>query len=303
MKAGLASIAAAITIMIVVLLTYNSVMLAVASILGLEGTRVYQEYLRARFTFRGVYGIPVLVDRGSMTALTLSITLASTPLTIYATRRYRELREYEEQLVNLLLILPGMLAASNSAADALTRAARALRPPFSRLIEKAAYAYRVSGDLDRAMSLSLETPDVPPRVRVVARSIVVAAKAGGRIHVVLARLASYLEATRRPKRLAESRLAEYKLIAVLAVLAYAATAGATIALISKASNVKLPMMTVSVDIDVLTGLFYYSLLIIAVGSAIVIARVIYDYTPLASKYLLILIPVGYITFMAASTLI
>jgi hypothetical protein len=56
-------------------------------------------------------------------------------------------------------------------------------------------------------------------------------------------------------------------------------------------------MSFRIDLGLLTGLFFYSLIMISLGSAIVIARVIHGYTPLAAKYMLILLLIGYLAFI------
>ena len=299
-----AALAVALSLTLAVLgFTAYSWLVDFAGRLGLYGSRFYNDTFVSKPRFELLYGIPVLVDKGTMTRVMFAAILSLLPLSLYAGRRFREIREYEEQLVSLLLTLPGMLAAAASTADALARAARVLRPPFSRVVEKAARLYRVTGDLEGALQQSLADDSVPGGVRVAASSIAVAAKAGGRVHEVFSRLASYLEASRRLVRIAEARLSEYKMIAVLAVLAYAATAGSTVALVSKASNVNLPGMTVRIDLGLLTGLFFYSLITVTAGSAMVIARVIYGYTPLAAKYMLLLLPAGYAAFIMAPLMV
>jgi hypothetical protein len=297
------AIGAFIAVTILAYIAYMKTIPLIGTAMGLTNNSFYQKALVPHHRFERLYGVPVVVDEGTMTAATFSLTLGLIPATLYASRRFRELREYEEQIVTLLLMLPGMLAATASTADALLRASRILRPPFSNIVEKAARLYRTTGDIEGAVRKALQDDDIPPMVRIAAGSIPVASKAGGRVHEVLSRLASYLEASRRLTQIAEARLAEYKLIAVLAVLAYSATAGATLALISKASNVNLPGITFRIDVGLLTGLFYYSLIVITLGSAIVIARVIYGYTPLTAKYLLILLPVGYLTFILAPLMV
>jgi len=294
---------ASIALTVAAFILYTRMIAFLGSALGLYNSTFYRGALTPHPSFKPLYGVPVLTDRGTMTAVVFSLTIGLMPAALYASRRFRELREYEEQLVTLLLTLPGMLASAASTADALLRASRVLRPPFSTVVEKAARLYSVTGDIEEAVRSSLQDSGMPPAVRIAAGSIAVASRAGGRVHEVLSRLASYLEASRRLVQIAEARLAEYKMIAVLAVLAYAATAGSTIALVSKASSVRLPGMTLSIDVGLLTGLFYYSLLIITLGSATVIARVIHGYTPLTAKYMLILLPAGYLAFLLAPLIV
>ncbi|ABM80083.1 type II secretion system F family protein [Hyperthermus butylicus] len=265
-----------------------------ASFFGLDWVKPYH-------TVKFVYFVPVIADRGTMIMISGAIVAAMVPVYFYARQRYTELRMFEEQLIEFLLILPGMLAASPSTADALLRTARMLRPPFNSYVERMARIYASTGDLERAFNEAFTA--APSKVRILARSVVTAAKTGGHIHIVLSKVAAYADASRRLVGLAEARLSEYKMIAGLAAVAYALTAGVTVALVAQATAVPLPGMTTRIDTGVLAGLYFYSLIMIVVASSIVIARVVYGYIALASKYIAMLLPLSLAVYLAAPIII
>ncbi len=232
--------------------------------------------------------IPVISDPGSMIEVSGAIAMVTLPLYLYARKQLAQREILEQQVAELLSLYAGLLASTGSAADALLAASRILGEPIAILVERMARIYKVTGDLDTAFREAFR--NAPRRIRIYAYNIVVATKSRGMMHRVLSVAASHAQSTRRLLGLARARLSEYSFVGALASITYAFSAGIIVGLARKLSAVSLPGLSTAVNPWLLLGLYYYSLLVIIMASAVMVARIVHGHNLLAAKYIAILVP-------------
>ncbi|HID40813.1 MAG TPA: hypothetical protein EYP33_01510 [Pyrodictium sp.] len=276
------------------LLAYPLLAERLATILGVG-------WLIPRYSFKLFYMVPVVTDKGTMIQLAGALVAASLPVYIYARHMARLIDILDEELAELLSTYAGLAASSGSTADALLRAARMLKPPLALYVERMARIYRATGDLDEAFEEAFRR--APRRIRLLARSIVTASKSGGMIHEVLTAAATYSRESRRLMKMTQSRLSEYSFVVSLASLTYAVAAGIVQALVEKTVMSSIPGFGGAVDTAILAGLYFYSLIVIVLASAIVIARVVHDYVLLASKYIILLIVASMAAYLLSPAMV
>ena len=258
--------------------------------------------LAARHVVKWLRFIPVIADEGTIAEVSAAISAAMLPLWLYARKRVRLSEEMEDQVSEFLAVYASIAASSRTTGEALERAARLLGKPLGDHVDRMARMYRVTGDIEAAYHAGFAK--TPRRVRLLARSIVAAARSGGNPSRVLAAAAAYSRELRRLAKLTRSRLGEYSFVVSLASLTYAVSASVVIYLVRTMSGASLPGLgTAHIDIGVLMGMYYYALIMIVLASALVIARVIHGYTILAPKYIAILLSLSTAAFLAAPLLL
>lgn len=230
--------------------------------------------------------IPVITDPGTIVEISGAITMMALPVYLYARRRAALVEALEQQVAELLALYASLLASTGSAADALLAASKILSPPMSQLVEKMARIYRSTGDLDLAFREAFK--EAPRKIRIYAYNIVAATRSRGMMHRVLGVAASHAQSTRRLLSLVKARLSEYGFIGALASITYAFSAGIVVGLVKKLSVMSLPGFGRAIDPGLLLGLYYYSLLVIILAAAFIVARIVQGYSLLAAKYIVML---------------
>lgn len=258
------------------------------------------DWIRPQYRVQLFHFIPVVTDKGTMILIAGALVAASLPIYLYARRFVKVMDIFDEQLAELLSTYAGLTASSGSTAEALLRAAKMIKPPLGTYVERMARIYRVTGDLEKAFEEAFK--GTPRRVRLLARSIVTASLSGGLVHEVLSSAAVYSRESRRLMKLTQSRLSEYSFVVSLASLTYAVAAGIVQALVAGVAKGG-TMFGAAIGPDLLGGLYFYSLIVIVVASAIVIARVVHGYTLIASKYIIMLMIASMLAFLVSPTIV
>ncbi|MET1102303.1 MAG: type II secretion system F family protein [Pyrodictiaceae archaeon] len=249
---------------------------------------------RPKPVFKPFMGIPVLTDKSSMLFASISMVLGLLPLYLYARRGYRWRERLLEQTRDFLQLYAGIIRTMENTSEALLATARLTRPPISLLAERMARLYRVRGDIDEAFRDAFSK--APREVKLLISSIPAALKAGGARGLVLEKAARYASQLHVFRRAIEARMAEYTAVVALAVITYAAAASIVLGLVQTLGASQLPLASAKrIDIDFMRGVFFYSIIVLALSSSMVIGKTIRGYLPLASKYAMLLI--------ASSTLI
>ncbi|MET1128908.1 MAG: hypothetical protein ABWW70_06285 [Thermoproteota archaeon] len=259
------------------------------------------EELAASYSFTRFYLAPVPVDVGTIIAAGVGVSIAALPAYIHARRSYRLLTRLDEQIARLVSLYAGVYVSSESSSAALERLQRLIDEPLKTLTGLFAGVYKLTGDMRKAHEVGFSK--APPRIKAIARSIVVATRTGANVHEALSTVASYLEASLRLTRLVRARLAQYSFIVLLAALTFAASSGVVLALVGKISAGEIPGIGLAVDVDVLRGLYFYSLVVVVLASSFTVARVVYGFTPLMARYLLMLSAPSTVLFVAFYKLI
>ena len=246
--------------------------------------------------------VPVPTDQGTIVEASTAIILAMIPFHLIYARPTVNLRErLEEQVAEFLAVYASIAASSRSTYEALARAADMIGPPLGVYLERMARLYRSTGSLHQAYQEAFQ--GLPRRVRVLVRSIVTAARAGGNPSLVLAATAAHAREMRRLARMTRGRLSEYSFVVALASITFAVAAGVVLGLLEQMRGAQLPGATVAVDTGLVMGLYYYSMLMIIVASAVVMARVIQGHTLLAPKYVALLMLISLTALLVSPQLI
>jgi hypothetical protein len=259
------------------------------------------EELAASYSFTRFYFVPVPADVGTIIAAGVGMSIAALPAYIHARRSYRLLTKFDEQIARLVSLYAGVYVSSESSSAALERLQGLVDEPLKTLAGLFAGVYKLTGDMRRAHEVGFSS--APPRIKAVSRSIVVATRTGANVHEVLSTVASYLEASLRLTRLVRARLAQYSFIVLLAALTFAASSGVVLALVGKVSAGGAPGIRPTVDVEVLQGLYFYSLVVIVLASSFTVARVVHGFTPLMTRYVLMLSAPSTVLFVAFYKLI
>ncbi len=246
--------------------------------------------------------VPVPADRGTIILLSGAVAAALAPLHLYLRRLVRLREELDEQVAEFLNVYAGVAASAGNSFEALRVSAEMMPPPLSRVLERAARLYLLTGSLPEAFNAAARS--LPRRARLFARAAVLTARTGGDPARVVGNVAAYARESRRLSLAVRSRLSEYKLVVALASLTYAIAAGVVQGLVEVMSSLRLPSgPVVAVEPGVLLGLHYYSLLVIVAASAAVLSRVIEGTLLLAPKYFTLLLAASLAVFLAAPVLV
>ena len=252
--------------------------------------------LTAKYEIKRSIFIPVITDLGSIINISTAITISMIPLSIYARKRVKLVESLEEQVTDFLAAFASIISSTRSTYEALTVASELIEEPLASRLKHLAYAYKSTGNLQEAFDRA--TKNTPRRVRIFLKSIVTAARSGGNPHLVLSATTAHSREIRRLIRITRNRLSEYVFIVMLASITFAVSAGVMLGLLYYMLELKLPGVGgLRVDLGLVRGLYFYSLIMINFASSIVIARIIHGHTILAPKYFVILMLTTLIAFI------
>ncbi len=271
----IASILAIAALLAWILYVYNGVV------------RLIEPRLIAEYKVEYVMFIPVITDLGSIVSVSTGFTASMVPLFLYARRRVKLVELLEEQVVDFLAAFASIISSTRSTYEALVVASELVEKPLSNSLRVMAYTYKSTGNIQEAFDRA--TKGMPRRVRIFLKSIVTAARSGGNPHMVLSATTAHSREIRRLIKITRNRLSEYVFIVMLASITFAVSAGVMLGLLYYMLDLKLPGVgRLKVDIGIVRGLYFYSLIMINTASSIVIARIIRGYVLLAPKYFIIL---------------
>ncbi len=238
-----------------------------------------------------LYGVPLLVDRKSMIFIAALLSLPMIPVYLYARRVYSWIQKLRDQTRDFLLAFAGLVETAESYYEALLLAARMVGKPMSTLVEYMARLYRVTGNLEYAFQQAFK--HVPRDVRLLLSTITLAAKSGAYVEEVVSQAADYANEFRRFNILIESRLAEYTAIAALSSVTFSFASAVIIKLLNVFTASRPGFIAGALPpLPLIEAAFFYSMLILTVFSSFVVGKVIRGYSLLASKYLVLLVPLN-----------
>ena len=238
-----------------------------------------------------LYMVPLLVDRKSMVFIAALVSIPMIPVYIYARRVYSWLQKLREQTRDFLLAFSGLVETAESYYEALLLAAKMVGKPMSTLVEYMAHLYKATGNIEYAFNEAFK--HVPRDVRLLVSTATLAAKGGAYVEEVVSQAADYANEFRRFSILVESRLAEYTAIVALSSVTFSFAAAVIVKLLQVLTKGNVAFLGAGVPpIHVIEASFFYSMLILTAFSSLVVGKVIKGYAPIASKYLLLLVPLN-----------
>ncbi len=250
---------------------------------------VVPEPLQPKFEFKYVFLVPVPMDEGTIVLMSLILTVFSAPLYLYARKSYAWMRSLQSQIREFFTVFSSIAESTESTVEALRYAAKLVDPPLSVLVEKFANMYSVEGSIDDAYRKVFR--ETPREIRLLMASIVAASRSGGARARILAEASRYAHQLYRFRVAVETRLAEYVAIVLLASITFAVAAAVVTGLVETMAASALPRIGgAAIDTKMMRGLFYYSAIMLAAASSVVLGKVVRGYTLLATKYFTLLIP-------------
>ncbi|MCX8198907.1 MAG: type II secretion system F family protein [Sulfolobales archaeon] len=229
------------------------------------------------------FSIPVL-PQGAYLTIGMIISGASLSLYTYYSEKLAEESELKRQALELLSIVIAYVKAGSSMLDALEKSTRHVGRPLLDPLERFIEAVKLGTAPDEAYRKAFKRP--PSEVGMVFSSITIGMKSGGQYANILMQGENYLMQVLRMDELRRSRLADYKAIVLLAVIAFAISAFASLKLVEYIATASTIFPAVSeVNLELLKSSYYISVLITAITSSIVIGRVVVGSVIASLKYI------------------
>lgn len=228
------------------------------------------------------FPIPVLSE-GAYLTIGMFISGASLSLYTYYSGKLTEESELKRQALELLSVVIAYVKAGSSMLDALEKSTRHIGRPLLDPLERFVEAVKLGTAPDEAYRKAFKNS--PSEVEMVFSSITIGMKSGGQYANILMQAENYLMQVLRMDELRRSRLADYKAIALLAVITFAISAFASLKLVEYIVTAPTVFLVSGVSLELLKSSYYISALIIAILSSIVIGRVVVGSVIASLKYL------------------
>lgn len=249
---------------------------------------VYDKFLKiamVKFTTPQTYLVFGLILSGLFLALYFAFSL-----------RVKEHELLKKQIIDMMSLVASYVRTGTPILYALEYSARLIKKPLSEYIESYTNLVKIGEDPYQALDRIFEK--APREVRAIMASIAVAITSGGRVSEVLGEAEKYVVQLNRMYELRNSRLSGYKVIIILAVVAFIAAGAVSVLLID---SMKASLSNVArgqyVDIDFVITVYYLSSILLAVISSMVVARTVADSIVYSYRYIGLLIMVTTFIFV------
>ncbi len=233
--------------------------------------------------------IPLILPLTPSSIVASGMVLSGVSAAIYflAADRYRHQVKLRQQILDLIPMVSAYARSAVPLVEALSRSLSLIEKPLRTYLERFVRLVMLGEDPGRAVEAVFR--GVGSEVRVVLSSIVVAMTSGGRVAEVLEEAEHFVQQIARMDFLRESRLAEYKFIALLAVVAFAFT-GIVIALLVASIPSTRILGSYTINPDILRSCYYLATLVILAASSIIVSRIMSNSFVLAPRYVALLTP-------------
>jgi Bacterial type II secretion system protein F domain. len=254
--------------------------------------------------FTSFSNIPVPSNIITIIYVDLFLVFLMLPYAIYSRKYSNYMLELKRQARSFLEIYPSVAASLPSVSQAILASVDLVDPPLKDYLSAFAYLYKMTGDLEGSF---LKTFSSSPRdVRLLLTSILTTARSGGRASDILNVTSRYAAELQRMEFYLKNRLQSYSSVIILGIAVYGFAVGMTIVMLEvlkkNATFGLTGVMTTSINIPGILGIFFYSLLIVSATSGYIIAKVISDFAPRTSEYFIYLILTGTFTMTIALSL-
>ncbi len=266
---------------------------ALTSFLGLQhavGIR-FEE-----FVF-GPLAIILPVGPQSILFVACVVSGVSSAIYVFTRARYAYYESMRNELMQLISSVAAMTRTRVPLLDALEEASRIVGEPLQSAVTEFVSLIRLGEDPHQAMKKVFGR--APPEVRLLASSFVIAMLSGGRVPEVLAEANRYVQQIQRMDFIRRHRLAEQRLVALMAVLAFAASGTVIVWLIEYVAPklATLPGAS-SINVPFVTSSYFVSSIFMDVMASLVVSRIITGTFDLAPKYIALTVPVIALMFLA-----
>ena len=235
------------------------------------------------------YRFPIPILQTPDTYLVLGFGISGIAMGVYMYLRaiYVEQSELRRQLLEFIPLLASYVRTGATMLHALESTIKIIKPPLATYIERFVLLIKLGEDPTEAFRRVFSV--VPREVRAIMNAVIIAMVSGGRVEDVLEAAEWYVEQIVRMDELRRHRLAEYKTILVLAVMAFAIAGIVVIKLIESVAGMAVTFPTAyRVRVDFLVSSYFITSLFLIVVSSIVVSRMITGSTVLAPKYISLL---------------
>ncbi|HID80515.1 MAG TPA: hypothetical protein EYP48_02225 [Ignisphaera sp.] len=232
------------------------------------------------------YRFPILILQTPDTYLVLGFVISGIAMGVYMYLRaiYIEQSELRRQLLEFIPLLASYVRTGATMLHALESTLEIIKPPLSTYVERFVLLIKLGEDPVEAFRKVFGV--VPREVRAIMNAVIIAMVSGGRVESVLEVAERYVEQIVRMDELRRHRLAEYKIILVLAVVAFAIAGIVVIKLIESIASMAATFpVAYRISIDFLASGYFITSLFLIVISSIVMSRMITGSTVLAPKYI------------------
>lgn len=251
----------------------------------MEGLNNVRVALYISPTYR--FPVPILQTPDTYLILGFGISGIAMGIHMYLRAIYVEQRELRRQLLEFIPLLSSYVRTGATILHALESTLKIIKPPLATYIERFVLLIKLGEDPTEVFKKVFSV--VPREVRAIMNAVIIAMVSGGRIEDVLEAAERYVEQIVRMDELRRHRLAEYKTILVLAVMAFAIAGIVVIKLIESVAGMATTFPTAyRIRIDFLASSYFITSLFLIVISSIVVSRMIAGTTMLAPKYISIL---------------
>ncbi len=235
-------------------------------------------------------GFPMLILRTPDTYLALGLGLSGVMAGVYIYYRsvYLKNVQLRKQLLEFIPLVSSYVRTGTPITHALELALSVVKPPLATYIEKFVSLVKLGEDPSEAYRKVFK--GIPREVRAIMSSIVIAMVSGGKIEEVLEAAERYVEQLVRMDELRSHRLAEYKIVLLLSVLAFSFAGVVVIKLIESVTGMAttFPGAYQGIDIDFVESSYFIASLFLATISSIVMSRMVTGSLVLAPKYISLL---------------
>ncbi|NPA97691.1 MAG: type II secretion system F family protein [Crenarchaeota archaeon] len=247
-----------------------------------------------------VFGPLVLVLPVSPQSIVLVSCLVvgvASAIYVFTRAKFHYFEAMREELMQLISSVAAMVRTRVPLIDALEEASGIVGEPLRSAVLEFTSLVRLGEDPHVAMRKVFGK--APPEVRLLASSFVIAMQSGGRVPEVLSEANRYVQQLQRMDFIRRYRLAEQRLIALMAVLAFAAS-GAVIVWLIEYVAPKLASLpgAASINIPFVTSSYFVSALFMDIMASLVVSRIMTGTFYLAPKYVALTVPLIALMFLA-----
>ena len=233
------------------------------------------------------FPIPIFQTPDAYLVLGFGVSGIAMGLYLYSRDIYIEHSVLRRQLLEFIPLLASYVRTGATILHALENALKIIRPPLATYVERFVLLIKLGEDPSEAFRKVFGV--VPREVRAIMNAVIIAMVSGGRVENVLEAAERYVEQIVRMDELRRHRLAEYKTVLVLAVMAFAIAGVVVIELIESVAGMAVTFPTAQkVRIDFLASSYFITSLFLIIVSSIVVSRMITGSMVLAPKYISIL---------------
>ncbi len=244
-------------------------------------------------------GFPMLILRTPDTYMAIGLGISGIMAGVYIYYRSVYLRnlQLKKQLLEFIPLLSSYVRTGTPITQALELSLSIIKAPLAVYIERFVALVKLGEDPGEAYRKVFR--GIPREVRAIMSSIVIAMISGGKVVEVLEAAERYVEQLVRMDELRSHRLAEYKMILVLSVLAFSFAGIVVLKLIESVTSMAttFPGAYQGINTDFIASSYFIASLFLTTVSSIVMSRMVAGSLVLAPKYISMLSAA--VTFMYA----